>query len=443
MDAYAMMDEADDMPIHSGDEEEEAPSQFINASSVPLAPSTNIPTAPTTMEDMVQTIWEGMQRMQIERDEEKKEKERKQRRKAGERLRQQEDPFAHTFAPAYVPAPTPTPTDQLDKMRMRQLLTHHPIPTFEGKQDLEALAMWQSKVEHFCRLAGRYTDLGILNEAWRTFGPEPLEWFTKWIAEEHGVIAFPPFGSSMTNFPFTWQMLKVKMAQVFTSQYANEKVKHELKLLKRGKDISDFHQRFEKLLGLLGQSSQTTDSSAETWNIYLKKMTIPERTILNSACIAAEMVGSTLYLKRVMTIVEQSALQSQVFHDGPGNPYANINANTAGGSSSLLPGPMELGATSASWKPVDNAKIPPKELCGLCGGRGHWNHECPTPKGWKSGDTIKLPPKRDGAGGRGGRGGRGGSSGKSSGRITNAEVDEKKEEEGRVKPEEKVEAGKA
>jgi hypothetical protein len=418
------MDETDDLAIHSG-EEEEAPSEFVNASAVP-PPSTTIPATPTAMENMVQTIWEGMQRMQMERNEEKKEKQRKQRLKAEERIRQ-EDPFAPAYAPALAP------TDQLDKMRLRQLLTHHPIPTFEGKQDLEALATWQSKVEHFCRLAGRYTDVGILNEAWRTFGPEAMEWFTKWIAEEHGVIAFPPFGSSMTNFPFTWHTLKVKMAQVFTSQYANEKVKHDLKLLKRGKDIGDFHQRFEKLLGLLGQSSQTTDSSTEVWNIYLKKMTIPERTILNSACIAAEMVGSTLYLKRVMTIVEQSALQSQVFHDGPGNANAT-HANTAGGSSSLLPGPMELGATSAGWKPVDNAKIPPKELCGLCGGRGHWSHECPTPKGWKSGDTIKHPPRRDG-GGRGGRGGHGGTSGKSSGRINNAEAEEN--DDGRVKPEEK------
>jgi hypothetical protein len=95
---------------------------------------------------------------------------------------------------------------------------------------------------------------------------------------------------------------------------------------------------------------------------------------------------------------------------------------------------MELGATSAGWKPVDNAKIPPKELCGLCGGRGHWSHECPTPKGWKSGDTIKHPPRRDG-GGRGGRGGHGGTSGKSSGRINNAEAEEN--DDGRVKPEEK------
>ena len=59
-----------------------------------------------------------------------------------------------------------------------------------------------------------------------------MEWFTKWIAEEHGVIAFPLFGNSMTKFAFTWQTLKVKMAQVFTSQYANEKVKHDVKLLK-------------------------------------------------------------------------------------------------------------------------------------------------------------------------------------------------------------------
>jgi len=116
MDAYAIMDETDDLAIHSGDEEE-APSQFVNA------PSSANPAAPTAMENMVQTIWEGMQRMQIERDEEKKEKQRKQRRKAEERIRQ-EDPFR----PAYAPAPTPT--DQLDKMRLRQLLTHHPIPTF-------------------------------------------------------------------------------------------------------------------------------------------------------------------------------------------------------------------------------------------------------------------------------------------------------------------------
>ena len=117
-------------------------------------------------------------------------------------------------------------------MRVHQLLTSHPIPTFEGKQDLEALAKWQAKVEHFARLAGLYTDDGILNEAWRTLGPQALEWFTAWIAEEHRVINFPPFGSAPMHFPFTWHMLKVTMAQVFPSQYANEKVKHDLKQLK-------------------------------------------------------------------------------------------------------------------------------------------------------------------------------------------------------------------
>ena len=86
MDSYAM-DESDDLAIHS-DEENAGLSPFVIAPSIPIrAPSTNptAPNPPTAMESMMQTVWEGVQRIQMERDEEKKEKARKARRKAEER----------------------------------------------------------------------------------------------------------------------------------------------------------------------------------------------------------------------------------------------------------------------------------------------------------------------------------------------------------------------
>ena len=68
---------------------------------------------------------------------------------------------------------------------------------------------------------------------------------------------------------------------------------------------------------------------------------------------------------------------------------AKLPASTAGASTSLEPGPMELGAIAGSSKSDQYAR---------CKGYGHWSPACGTARNWKCGDPIACRAARGGTG---------------------------------------------
>ena len=103
-----------------------------------------------------------------------------------------------------------------------------------------------------------------------------------------------------------------------------------------------------------------------------------------------------------------------------GGTQAIAKPSAAGASTSLEPGPMELGAIAGSSK---------SDQCARCKGYGHWSPTCGTPRNWKRGDPIAGRA----AGGGGPSSGRGGTgklwvkSGK--GQAHNTEADEAQDED--------------
>ena len=96
-----------------------------------------------------------------------------------------------------------------------------------------------------------------------------------------------------------------------------------------------------------------------------------------------------------------------------------LSASTAGASTSLEPGPMELGAIAGSSK---------SDQCARCKGYGHWSPACGTPHNWRHGDPIagRVPGGR-GPGSRRGETGRPWV-GSSKGQAHNTEADEEQAE---------------
>ena len=65
---------------------------------------------------------------------------------------------------------------------------------------------------------------------------------------------------------------------------------------------------------------------------------------------------------------------------------AKLPAPTPGASTTLAPGPMELGVIASA---TSGSK---SDQCARCKGYGHWSPACGTPRSWKHGGPVASRP---------------------------------------------------
>ena len=317
--------------------------------------------------------------------------------------------------PAYRAYGTDT-SDKFAEWERKEELKAHRIELFNGKSDLEGLQKWFRSVEHYGRLAG-YSEQRVIEKAWKFFTAEVLDWFTLMLRREYGISDFPP-----PHYPFGWNELKTRMEATYASPFSVNYVWRDLTSLKRGRDVVAFHSRFTELARLVGESPDTALYGSRLWDIYYEKMSSSEQHTLSSVIHMARQLGRKPCLRNAMAVLDEDNLKhggTQAATKPPMNIIPKLSASTAGASTSLEPGPMELGAIAGSSK---------SDQCARCKGYGHWSPACGTPRNWRRGDPIagRLP------GGRGPGSRRGGTGrpwvGSSKGQAHNTEADEEQAE---------------
>ena len=238
-------------------------------------------------------------------------------------------------------------------------------------------------MEHYSRLAG-YSEQRVIEKAWKFFTAEVLDWFTLMLRREYGVAEFPP-----PRYPFSWHELKARIETTFASAFSINYVWRDLSNLKRGRDTASFHTRFSDLARLVGETPDTALYGSRLWDIYYEKMSAQEQHTLSSAIHMARQLGRKPCLRDAMAVLDEDNLK----HGGSqlaAKPTAVSPTLllAPGASTSLAPGPMELGVASGTKS--DSSQ------CARCKGYGHWSPACPTPRNWKRGDPIAGRPPTGG-----------------------------------------------
>ena len=113
-------------------------------------------------------------------------------------------------------------------------------------------------------------------------------------------------------------------------------------------------------------------------------MTTQEQHTLSAVIQVARQLDRVPSVRDAMSVLDEESIRSGSSISSAGSSSVATHATTpasSGSSTSLAPGPMELGATEASREPKFSS-------CARCGGRGHWSTVCPTPRNWKETDPI-------------------------------------------------------
>ena len=124
--------------------------------------------------------------------------------------------------------------------------------------------------------------------------------------------------------------------------------------------------------------------------IYYEKMSSSEQYTLSSAIHMAQQLGLKPCLRDAMAVLDEDNLKyagMQAAAKPPKQIIAKLPINTVAASTSLDPGPLELGAIAVSSK---------SNQCAQCKGCGHWSPAYGTSRNWKYGDPIagRLPGGR-------------------------------------------------
>ena len=165
-----------------------------------------------------------------------------------------------------------------------------------------------------------------------------LDWFTLMLRREYGVTDFPP-----PRYPFGWTELKVKMEATYASPFSVNYVWRDLTSLKRGRDVVSFHSRFTELARLVGESPDSALYGSRLWDAYYDKMTTQEQHTLSSVTHMARQLGRKPCLRDAMAVLDEDNLK----HGGT-QIVAKPPAPTPSTSTTLAPGPMELGAIAGA-----------------------------------------------------------------------------------------------
>ena len=230
-------------------------------------------------------------------------------------------------------------SDKFAEWKWKEELKAHRTELFDGKANLEVLQKWFRSAEHYGQLAG-YSEQRIIDKMWKLFTAYALDWFTLMLRLEYGVTEFPT-----PRYPFGWLELKAKMGTTYAPPFSVNHVWHDLANLKRGQDVVSFHSRFIELARLVDESPDSAWYGSHPWDVYYEKMTTQEQHTLSSVIHMARQLGRKPYLRDAMTVLDEGNLK----HGSATKPAASAT----GTSTSLAPGPMELGVIASAGSKSD------------------------------------------------------------------------------------------
>lgn len=294
-------------------------------------------------------------------------------------------------------------------------LKNHPVGLLTDRVgSLEAFAQWARNVELYARVGGigTTTDDKTIRVAWMHMHADVITFFEKFAATVSTALmpdanasqqAAPPSFPPTSFSPLTWAVVKEKLAAKYVSPTSFSATMLELEHLPRGRGLTgtnEFLHRFRKLAEICGKPVDDARQGDELWRILRRRLTDREATALASA--APGFNGVPYSVGKLISLMEWLALEEYADHldKRAGTiPASSGLGNNPGAGSSLIAGPMELGAVSAVVR------------CHRCEGKGHYANVCPTvefagPPSHNRGPSNRgqfRPPGRDGRRGRGDR----------------------------------------
>ena len=114
-------------------------------------------------------------------------------------------------------------------------------------------------------------------------------------------------------------------------------------------------------------------------------MSRPEQHTLSAVIQVARQLDRVPTVRDAMSVLDEESIRNgrtvSASSTAAGNASSLTPAAPAGSSTSLAPGPMELGAVEANSGPK-------RSRCARCGARGPLSPVCHTPRDWKETDSI-------------------------------------------------------